>query len=36
MMMAVIAAMVLVFPTRHAVFSEAAQRIRATFYGCAL
>lgn len=34
MMMAVIAAMVLVFPTRKAVFSEAAQRIRATFYGC--
>ncbi len=36
MMMAVIAAMVLVFPTREAVFSEAAQRIRATFYGSAI
>ena len=36
MMMAVIAAMVLVFPTRQAVFSEAAQRVRATFYGCAV
>lgn len=33
MMMAVIAAMVLVFPTRRAVWSEASQRIRATFYG---
>nr|WP_298250994.1 FUSC family protein [uncultured Halomonas sp.] len=33
MMMAVIAAMVLVFPTRRAVFSEARQRIRATLYG---
>ncbi|MBR9870406.1 MAG: FUSC family protein [Gammaproteobacteria bacterium] len=36
MMMAVIAAMVLVFPTRHAVFYEASQRIRATAYGGAL
>lgn len=36
MMMAVIAAMVLVFPTRQAVFSEASQRIRATFYGSAV
>lgn len=36
MMMAVIAAMVLVFPTRHAVFYEAAQRIRATLYGSAM
>lgn len=33
MMMAVIAAMVLVFPTRKAVFFEAQQRIRATLYG---
>lgn len=33
MMMAVIAAMVLVFPTRRAVFFEAQQRIRATLYG---
>jgi hypothetical protein len=33
MIMAVIAAMVLVFPTRQAVFFEASQRIRATFYG---
>ena len=33
MMMAIIAAMVLVFPTRHAVFYEARQRIRATLYG---
>lgn len=33
MMMAVIAAMVLVFPTRKAVFFEAQQRIRATVYG---
>lgn len=33
MMMAVIAAMVLVFPTRRAVFYEAGQRIRATLYG---
>ena len=36
MMMAVIAAMVLVFPTRRAVFFEANQRILATFYGSAL
>lgn len=36
MMMAVIAAMVLVFPTHHAVFFEARQRIRATFYGSAV
>ena len=36
MMMAVIAAMVLVFPTRQTVFSEAAQRIGATFYGSAV
>ncbi|MDF1608524.1 FUSC family protein [Hoeflea sp. YIM 152468] len=36
MMMAIIAAMVLVFPTRHAVFFEAWQRIRATCYGSAL
>ena len=36
MMMAVIAAMVLVFPTRHAVFSEAFQRMRATVYGAAM
>lgn len=36
MMMAVVAAMVLVFPTRRAVFSEALQRIRATFYGGAV
>lgn len=35
MMMAVIAAMVLVFPTRRAVFSEAMQRVRATLYGAA-
>lgn len=33
MMMAVIAAMVVVFPTRRAVFFEASQRIRATLYG---
>jgi len=33
MMMAVVAAMVLAFPTRRAVFSEAVQRIRATCYG---
>ncbi|EKE45255.1 hypothetical protein OCGS_0345 [Oceaniovalibus guishaninsula JLT2003] len=33
MMMAVIAAMVLVFPTRRAVFWEARQRVRATLYG---
>ena len=36
MMMAVIASMVLVFPTRRAVFSEAGQRVRATFYGIAV
>src|SRR5699024_8753499 len=36
MMMAVIAAMVVVFPTRRAVFHEARQRIRATFYGGAI
>ena len=36
MMMAVIAAMVLVFPTRRAVFYEAQQRIRATVYGGAI
>lgn len=36
MMMAVIAAMVLVFPTRRAVFFEAGQRIRATLYGGAV
>ncbi len=36
MMMAVIAAMVLVFPTRQAVFFEAGQRIRATFQGSAI
>jgi hypothetical protein len=36
MMMAVIAAMVLVFPTRRAVFFEARQRVRATFYGSAV
>lgn len=36
MMMAVIASMVLVFPTPGAVFSEAGQRIRATFYGSAV
>lgn len=33
MMMAVVAAMVLVFPTRRAVLSEAVQRMRATCYG---
>ncbi|WP_226781030.1 FUSC family protein [Oceaniglobus trochenteri] len=33
MMMAMIAAMVIVFPTRHAVWWEARQRVRATFYG---
>lgn len=33
MMMAVVAAMVLVFPTSRAVWAEAAQRIRATCYG---
>lgn len=31
--MAIIAAMVLVFPTRRAVFDEANQRVRATLYG---
>ncbi|WP_112323030.1 FUSC family protein [Oceanibium sediminis] len=36
LMMAVVAAMVLVFPTRRAVFSEALQRVRATFYGGAV
>lgn len=36
MMMAVIAAMVLVFPTRQAVFYEANQRVRATVYGAAM
>ena len=36
MMMAVIAAMVLVFPTRHAVYFEAGQRIRATLQGSAI
>lgn len=36
MMMAVVAAMVLVFPTRDAVFHEARQRVRATFYGGAI
>ncbi|ETA49423.1 FUSC family protein [Ponticoccus alexandrii] len=36
MMMAVIAAMVLVFPTSRAVFSEAFQRLRATLFGAAL
>ena len=35
MMMAVIAAMVLVFPTRRTVFFEAHQRVRATLYGAA-
>ncbi|WCR11553.1 FUSC family protein [Paracoccus stylophorae] len=33
MMMAMVAAMVIVFPTRTAVWSEAAQRVRATLYG---
>ncbi|MCI2393506.1 FUSC family protein [Aliiroseovarius sediminis] len=33
MMMAMVAAMVIVFPTRTAVWSEAWQRVRATFYG---
>ncbi len=33
MMMAMIAAMVIVFPTRTAVWSEASQRVRATLYG---
>ncbi|MFD2741769.1 FUSC family protein, partial [Sulfitobacter aestuarii] len=36
MMMAVVAAMVLVFPTRRAVFSEALQRVRATVFGGAV
>lgn len=36
MMMAVVAAMVLVFPSRKQVFSEAMQRIRATVYGGAV
>ena len=36
MMMAVVASMVLVFPTRRTVFSEALQRIRATVYGGAV
>ena len=36
MMMAIIAAMVLAFPTRHAVLFEARQRVRATFYGSAV
>jgi len=34
-MMAVIAAMVLAFPTRRAAFYEAHQRVLATFYGSA-
>jgi hypothetical protein len=33
MMMAVVAAMVLVFPSREAAYSEAGQRLRATLYG---
>ncbi|WP_099826761.1 FUSC family protein [Oceaniglobus indicus] len=33
MMMAMVAAMVIVFPTRSAVWSEAGQRVRATVYG---
>jgi len=36
MMMAVIAAMVMVFPSRQAVYFEARQRVRATLYGGAL
>lgn len=36
MMMAVIAAMVMVFPSREAVYSEARQRVLATVYGGAL
>ncbi|QYX56325.1 FUSC family protein [Roseovarius sp. SCSIO 43702] len=36
MMLAIMAAMVLVFPTRRAVFFEARQRMRATLYGSAL
>ncbi|MFD0858274.1 FUSC family protein [Roseovarius aquimarinus] len=35
-MLAIMAAMVLVFPTRQAVFFEAGQRMRATLYGSAL
>lgn len=35
-MLAIMAAMVLVFPTRRAVFFEAGQRMRATLYGSAL
>nr|WP_306264001.1 FUSC family protein [Pararhizobium sp. IMCC3301] len=36
MMMAMIAAMVIVFPTRERVWGEALQRIRATLYGVAI
>ncbi|GAA5143804.1 FUSC family protein [Thalassotalea piscium] len=36
MMLAVIATMVIVFPTRNSMFFEAYQRIRATFYGSSL
>lgn len=36
MMMAMVAAMVIVFPTRTAVWSEAGQRVRATLYGTAI
>lgn len=36
MMMVMVAAMVIVFPTRNAVWSEAGQRVRATFYGTAV
>lgn len=36
MMMAMVAAMVIVFPTRTAVWSEAGQRVRATLYGAAI
>ncbi|WP_281984974.1 FUSC family protein [Thalassorhabdomicrobium marinisediminis] len=36
MMMAMVAAMVIVFPTRSGVWSEAEQRVRATVYGSAL
>ncbi len=36
MTMAIIAVMVLVFPTRRAVYFEARQRVRATFYGGAV
>ncbi|TDA83366.1 FUSC family protein, partial [Halomonas marinisediminis] len=35
-MMAIMAALGLVFPTRRAVFFEAGQRMRATLYGSAL